>query len=51
MKQYREQNKQKIVEKMKQHFTCVCGSVIRIYEKSRHLKTQKHQRYLEQNQA
>ena len=49
-KQYRDLNRQKIEEKRKQSYQCVCGSVFRLDTKQRHLKTQKHQRYLEQNQ-
>jgi RecA-family ATPase len=40
-KQYREDNKEKIKEK----YTCPCGSVIRIYEKSRHIKSSKHKNF------
>ena len=38
-------------EKLKQPFICICGSVIRIGDKSHHFKTKKHQRYLEQNKV
>ena len=48
-KQYRELNKNEIEEKRKQQHTCECGSVFRIDSKPRHLKTKKHQQYLQQN--
>ena len=46
---YYEKNQKELVEKAKQKYICECGSVFRISVKARHLKTQKHQRYLEQN--
>lgn len=44
--QYREDNKQQIKEYQAQPYTCECGSVFRYNEKSRHIKTKKHQNYL-----
>jgi len=45
-KEYYEENKKKIAE---QKFTCECGSIFCINKKSQHLKTKKHQLFL-QNQ-
>lgn len=39
-------NKEVILEQMSRPYTCECGSTIRIGEKTRHLKTKKHQTYL-----
>lgn len=39
---YRESNKEQISEKMKETFTCDCGSVCRKNEKKRHERSQKH---------
>ena len=41
-KQYRTDHKEEISEKDKQKNTCLCGSLIRKRDKSKHLKTQKH---------
>jgi hypothetical protein len=41
-KKYYEANK----EKLKQKYTCECGSVFRIDSKSRHMKTKKHQNFI-----
>ena len=46
-KEYREKNK----EKRKQKMTCICGSVFRINTKSRHCRSLKHQKYIENNQT
>jgi hypothetical protein len=53
MKQYREENKERIKkyyednkEKINKTYECECGSILRIYEKTRHLKSLKHQKYL-----
>jgi hypothetical protein len=43
-----ERNKEKILERNKQTYTCQCGSCIRISDKSHHIKSKKHQKYLEQ---
>jgi len=49
-KQYYLDNIDKIKDKIKEYssqkYTCDCGSVMRLGEKSRHLKTKKHQNYL-----
>lgn len=45
-KEYYEQNKDKKNEKAKAKFTCECGSLRRIADKSTHFKTKKHQKYL-----
>ena len=47
LKKYREENIEMIKEKRKQLYTCLCGCILGIGNKSRHLKSQKHQRYLE----
>lgn len=49
-KQYRESNKSKIQEKTKISFLCECGSCIRVCHKLDHLKTKKHQKFVEQLQ-
>jgi hypothetical protein len=49
-KNYYEKNKDQINEKANKKFNCGCGSIIRIAEKSRHEKSEKHHIYeLEQN--
>ena len=45
-KQYREYNKEQINEKQAQPYTCDCGSVLRLSNKSYHFKSKKHQNYL-----
>ena len=45
-KQYREDNKEQIYKHQAQPYICECGSVFRQNEKSRHLKSKKHQNYL-----
>jgi hypothetical protein len=45
-KKYYENNKVSILEKDKQKYVCECGSTIRIRIKARHIKTLKHQAYL-----
>ena len=45
-KQYREANREKILEQRKQKTTCECGSVQRRDDKSKHLKSKKHQAYV-----
>ena len=47
-KQYREENKEKIKEKKSKTFLCECGSEYTDSHKSRHMKTQKHLKYLEE---
>ena len=50
-KEYNKQNKELIKEKRKQKMTCICGSVFRICDKSRHCRSLKHQKYIENNQT
>ena len=61
-KEYYQKNKEKIneyqkeydkknKETTKQKMTCICGSIFRICDKSRHCKTLKHQKYIENNQT
>jgi hypothetical protein len=53
-KEYRDKNKDKIKQKMKEYyeqnkgkmFTCECGSFVCFTHKSKHLKSIKHQNYL-----
>ena len=45
-KKFYEENKDEIKQKQKQICDCECGSSIRISDKARHLKTLKHQKYL-----
>ena len=45
-KEYREDNKEKIKEWKNQKFNCECGSVIRINDKSKHFKTNKHTKFM-----
>ena len=45
-KAYRLANKEQIHEKDKEKFICDCGSSLRKRGNSRHLKTEKHQKYL-----
>lgn len=45
-KEYRENNKEKINENAKEKVTCECGSIIRKVDLSRHIKTIKHQDYM-----
>ena len=44
-----EKKDEVVLEKTKQKYTCVCGSVIKENEKKRHFKTKKHQNYLAEN--
>jgi hypothetical protein len=44
-KNYYEKNKEQQLEKAKEEYKCDCGSIFRTGEKSRHLKTEKHQTY------
>ena len=45
-KKYNENNKEQIAEKQKEKTTCECGSIFRKYDKARHLKSKKHQNYI-----
>lgn len=47
IKEYRERNKDIISEKAKVKCECICGSVIRKKDYRAHLKTQKHQNYIQ----
>jgi len=46
---YKKNNKEKILEKAKEKYTCECGSILTIVKKSRHLKSKKHQDYIKNN--
>lgn len=46
IKKYYEDNKDKINQKKKQIYDCECGSKYKFNNKARHLKTLKHQTYL-----
>jgi len=48
-RQYREDNKEKIAAKGKIKFTCECGSTFRKADKSKHEKTKKHIKYVQEN--
>ena len=48
-KQYYQDNKENISEKRKKKFVCECGSECRIADKNKHLRTNKHIKFLEQN--
>ncbi len=50
VKQYYEANKEQIAEKRNQKFTCECGGKYTRIHKSRHIKSNKHQRYIEAQQ-
>lgn len=49
-KEYKKENhilnKELFSQQKKEKYTCDCGSIIRIADKSRHLKTKKHQDYI-----
>ena len=47
---YYEINKIQINEKDKEKMTCQCGSIFRIAEKSRHYKSIKHNKFIQQNE-
>ena len=46
-KQYKEKNKQKILEQRNQKNTCQCGGKYTSTNKSRHIKTKQHIKYIE----
>jgi hypothetical protein len=50
MKDYYEQNKAKILEQLNEQHNCPCGSRYTHVNKSRHFKTQKHQKYINSQQ-
>jgi hypothetical protein len=45
-KNYYEANKEKILQRIKEKFTCECGSTFCISGKARHISSKKHQDYL-----
>ena len=45
-KEWREANKEKIRQNASQPFECECGSIVQHVEKSRHLKSKKHQKFI-----
>ena len=51
MKEYREANKDKILEYKNQKMICACGSINTRGHKSHHEKTTKHQLYIQQCNA
>lgn len=48
-KQYREQNKERIRERANKKYECECGGRYTHNNKSIHLKSQKHQNFLQEN--
>ena len=46
-KQYRQENENRIKEKRKEKITCECGSIFCRGKYSRHIRTQKHQDYIQ----
>ena len=44
-----QDHKEEINQKRSQEYNCECGSVIQIREKSNHIKTKKHQTFMQQN--
>jgi hypothetical protein len=42
-----DKNKERIAEKRKEKYTCECGSCIRIADKTKHFKSQKHINYIQ----
>jgi len=47
MKKYYQEHKEQIVERVSKKFECSCGGHYLTNNKARHLKSQKHQKYLE----
>ena len=47
-KEYREQNKEEIAKYNKEKIVCDCGSFVTRIHKARHLRTQKHQDFINQ---
>ena len=47
-RQHHQKNKDEVNEKRKKKYTCECGSILRISDKPRHEKTQKHIQYCQQ---
>lgn len=48
-KEYYEANKEQINEKKKVIYTCVCGSELRLSDKTRHERSKKHTAFINQN--
>ena len=46
-KDYYQDNKVQILERMKEIFTCSCGSTIAFSSLSRHIRTKKHKKYID----
>ena len=46
-KEYYEQNKEQVFERIKQQCSCECGYVYTYGHKARHQKTKRHQQYLQ----
>jgi len=44
---YRQNNKEELNEKKKQKYKCDCGNIYSHADKARHLKTNKHQNYIQ----
>jgi len=49
-KQYRLQNREKILKKQKEKYTCICGSTLTIIKKARHERSLKHLNYISTTQ-
>ena len=49
MKEYYKENKDKIKEKIKKLYTCICGSELTICKKSRHEQSKKHNDFILNN--
>ena len=47
LEDYYEDNKEDILEKRKEKFTCECGITCRKSDRARHLKTKKHIKFVE----
>ena len=47
-KQYYETNKNAMNAKKAQPFNCVCGSIVRVSDKAKHLNTKKHLKFIEE---
>jgi hypothetical protein len=46
-KEYQEINREQILKKAKQTYECKCGSTCRIVDKTKHNRTQKHQKFIQ----
>jgi hypothetical protein len=45
-REYEEKNKEKIKKRKTEKFTCECGSIIQRGDKSKHMRTQKHIKFI-----